>query len=126
MAILSKGCKPDNFEPHNSLKLITHMLGLAVYVKEGLPFARDLSRENSGDSYSCFRLAIIPSVSYFFFLYQSSSLSLCPVFDSVSSNIEVVLSINPSTNVFVFGVFIVNHKDWLTYSGGIQRTYSES
>ena len=21
MAILSKGCKPDNFEPHNSLKL---------------------------------------------------------------------------------------------------------
>ena len=95
MAILSKGCKPDNFEPHNSLKLsftnirglrsnfvecesflesnspnilalcetnlddsidsanfsvrgylplirkdyITHMHGLAVYVKEGLVFA---------------------------------------------------------------------------------------
>ena len=96
--ILSKECKPDNFEPHNSLKLgftnirglcsnfvkcesflesnspdmlalretnlddsidsgnfsvrgylllirkdsITHMHGLAVYVKEGLPFARNL------------------------------------------------------------------------------------
>ena len=94
MAILSKGCKPDKFEPHNSQKLsftnirgfhfnfvecesflesnspnilalfetnldgaidsgnfcvrgylplmrkdyITHMHGLAVYVKEGLPF----------------------------------------------------------------------------------------
>ena len=32
----------------------THMHGLAVYVKEGLPFARDLSLENSADSYLCF------------------------------------------------------------------------
>ena len=103
MAILSKGCKPDNFESHNSPKLsftnicglrvnfvesesflesnspdilalwetnlkdsidsgnfsvmyyrpliqrdsITHMHSLAVYVKEGLPFAWDLSLENS-------------------------------------------------------------------------------
>ena len=110
MAILSKGCKPGNFEPYNSLKLsftnirnlpsnfvecesflesnstdiitlwethlddsidfdyfsvrdflplirkdsITHMHGLAVYVKEGLPFAWDLSLENSEDSYLCF------------------------------------------------------------------------
>ena len=106
MAILSKACKPDNFESHNSLKLIytnvrglrsnfidcesflasnspeilalcetnldesidsgnfsvrgylplirkdssTHMHGLPVYVKEGLPFAQDLSLENSTDS----------------------------------------------------------------------------
>ena len=98
MAILSKACKPDNFESHDSLKLSftnirglrsnfvdcesflesnspdilalcetnlddsidsgnfsvrgylplirkdssTHMHGLAVYVKEGLPFAQDL------------------------------------------------------------------------------------
>ena len=110
MAILSKGCKLDNFPPHNSLKLsftnirglcsnfvecesflgsnspdilalcetnlddsidsgnfsvksylplirkdsITHMHGLAVYVKEGPPFARDLSLGNSVDSYLCF------------------------------------------------------------------------
>ena len=105
MAILSKACKPDDFELHNSLKLSftnirglhwnfvdcksfheanssdilalydtnlddsivsgnwlnfsvkgflplmqkdsgTQMYGLAVYVKEGLPFARDLSLEN--------------------------------------------------------------------------------
>ena len=102
MAILSKECKPDDFEPHNSLKLsftnilglcsnfarcesflesnspdilalcetnlddsidsgnfsvrsylpliqknsITHYHGLAVYVKQGLPFAWDLSLEN--------------------------------------------------------------------------------
>ena len=47
----------------------THMHGLAVYVKEGLPFAQDLSLENSADSYLCFRLALLHSVSYFFFLY---------------------------------------------------------
>ena len=123
MAILSKGCKPHNFESHNSLKLsftniggprsnfaecesflesnspdilalcetnlddssdfgnfsvrgyllfiwkdsLTHMHGLAVYVKEGLPFALDLSLENSADSYLCFWLALLHSVSYFFF-----------------------------------------------------------
>ena len=110
MAMLSKACKPDNFESHYSLKLSstnirglrsnfvdyetflvsnspdiialcktnlddsidsgnfsmrgylpltrkyssTHMHGLAVYVKEGLPFARDLSAESSADSYLCF------------------------------------------------------------------------
>ena len=47
----------------------THMHGLAVYVKEGLPFTQDLSLENSADSYLCFRLALLHSVSYFFFLY---------------------------------------------------------
>ena len=60
-------------------------------------------------------------MSYFFFLYRSPSLSLCTVFDSISSNIDEVLSINPSANVFVFGDFNVHHKDWLTYSGGTDR-----
>ena len=95
MAILSKECKPDKFESHNSLKLsltnirdlrssfveceyflnsnspdilalcktnfddlidscnfsvTVHMDGLAVYVKEGLPFERDVSLENSVDT----------------------------------------------------------------------------
>ena len=62
---------------------------LAVYVKEGLQFAWDLSLENSPDSYLCFRLIL--------------------------SNIEEVLSINPSANVFAFGDFNAHHKDWLTY-----------
>ena len=97
------------------------MHDLAVYVKEGLPFARDLPLENSADSYLCFRLALLHSVSYFFFLYRSPSSSLCTVFDSISSNIDEVLSINPSANVFVFGDFNVHHKDWLAYSGGTDR-----
>ena len=125
MVILSKACKPDNFESCNSLKLSfmnirdlcsnfvdcesflesnspdilalcgtnlddsvdsgsfsvrgylplirinssTHMHCLAVFVKEGLPFAQDLSLENSADSYLCFQLALLHSVSDFFFLY---------------------------------------------------------
>ena len=145
MAILSKGCKPDNFESSElsknqfykylwtSLKFcwmwifpwikfswhsgsirdklgwlnwsdncsvrsylpliwknsITHMHGLAVYVKEERRFAQDLSLENSVDS--CLRLALLHSVSYFFFLYQSPFSSLCTVFDSTSSNIHEVL-----------------------------------
>ena len=174
MTILSKACKPDNFELHNSLKISftnilglhsnfvdcesffksnspdilalcetnldnsidsgnfsvrgylplirkdsgTHMHGLAVYVKEGLPFAQDLSLENSADSYLYFQLALLHSVSYFFFLYRTPSSALCMVFDSISLNIDEVLSINPSANVFVFGDFKVHHKDWLTYSSG--------
>ena len=37
------------------------------------------------------------------------------------SNIDEVLSIYPSANVFVFGDLNVHHKDWLTYSGGTDR-----
>ena len=149
MAILSKGCKPDNFKLHNSLKLSftniwglhsnfvdcdsffesnspdilalcetnlddpidsgnfsvrgylpliqkdssTHMHGLAVYVKEGLPFAQDLSLENSADSYLCFQLTLLQSLSYFFFVYWSPS-SFCTVFYSTSSDIDQFLSIS--------------------------------
>ena len=161
MAILSKACKADNFELHNSLKLSftnirghrsnfvdresflesnfpvilalcesnlddsidsgnfsvrgylpllrkdssTHMHGLAVYVKAGLPFARDLSLENSSDSYVCFGLALLHSVSHVFFLYRSPFSALCTVFNSISTNIDKVLLIDPSANVFVFGDF---------------------
>ena len=147
MVILSKGCKPDSFESHNSLKLsftnirvfrsnfvdcesflesnspdilalcetnlgdsidcgnvsvrgylpfirkdsTTHMHGLAIYVTEGLSFARDLSLENSANSYLCFRLALLHSVSNFFFIYRSPSLSLCTLFDSISCNIDEAL-----------------------------------
>ena len=55
------------------------------------------------------------------FLYRSHFLLLYTVFESVSPNIDEVLSINRSANVFVFGDFNANHKDWLTYSGGTDR-----
>ena len=64
----------DNFSVRGYLPLIrkdssTHMDSLAVFVKEGLPFARDVSPENSADSYLCFRLASLHSVSPLFFLH---------------------------------------------------------
>ena len=83
------------------------------YVKEGLPFVWDLSLENSTDSYLCFRLASLHSLSHFFFLYQSPSSSLCTIFGSISSNIDEVLLINPSATVFVFGDFNLHHKCWV-------------
>ena len=97
--------------PLIQMNSITHMHGLEVYVKEGLPFTRGLFLENSADPCLCFRLALLHSVSYFFFLYPSPSPSLCTVFYSISSNIDDVLSINPSFNVFVFGDFNVHQKD---------------
>ena len=99
---------------------VTHMHRLAVYVKEGLPFAWDLSLENFMDSYLCFWLTLLHSVSYFFFLYQWPFSSLCMVFDSILSNIDEVLSINSSA-LSVSWDFNVHHKDWQTYSGGTDR-----
>ena len=61
-------------------------------------------------------------MSYFFFLYGSRSSSFCTVFDSISSNIDKVLSINLSANVFLLRDFNVHRKDWLTYCGGTDRS----
>ena len=122
---LDNSIDSGNFFVRGYLSLIRrdssiHMHGLAVYVKEGLPFAPVVSLENSADSYLCYRLALLHSVSYFFFLYRSPS-SLCAVFDYISSNIREVVLINPYANVFVFGDFNVHHKDWITYSSGTDR-----
>ena len=87
---------------------ITHMHGLAVYVKQGLLFAWDLFLKSSADPYLCSQLALLHSVSYFFFLYQSPSLLLCMVFDSILCNIDEVLSMNPSASAFVFGDFNIS------------------
>ena len=48
-------------------------------------------------------------------------MSLCTDFDSISSNIDEVLLINPSA-VLVYGDFNIHHKDWLTYSGVTDRS----
>ena len=124
---LADSIDSGNFSVRGYLPLIrknssTHMHGLAVYVKEGFPFTRDLPLENSADSYLCFRLALLHSVSHFFSLYRSPSSCLCTIFDCISSNIDEVFSISLSANVFVFGDVNVHHKDWLTYSGGTDRS----
>ena len=77
---------------------INHMHFRAAYVKDILPFARTYT-EKSVDSYLCFRLVLLHSVSYFVFPYQSPSSPLCKIFDAFSSNINEVLSIKPSANL---------------------------
>ena len=93
---------------------VTHMYGLAVYMKERFPFPLDLSLENSQDFY--FWLYFIQCLTSF-----SLFSSLCTVFDVVSSNINEVLSINSCANAFVFGDFNARGKSWLIYSGGTDR-----
>ena len=56
---LDDSINSGNFSVRGYLPLIpkdstTHVRGLSVYVKEGLPFARDLFLENSADSCLCF------------------------------------------------------------------------
>ena len=58
----------------------THMHVLAVYGTEGLPFQWELSLEISADSYLCFWLTLLHSVTNFFSLYRSPSSSWSTVF----------------------------------------------
>ena len=111
-------CLCEGLSSFNQNDSVTHIHGLAVYVKEDLPFARDLSLEKSAASYLRFWLALPHSVSCFF---PPLSITLCTVFDAILSKIEEVLWISPSANVFVFGDFNICHKDELTYSGETDR-----
>ena len=174
MTILSKACKLDNFESHNSLKLsFTNIRGLRSnfvecesFLESNFPDILGLCETNLDDSidsnsdslssvnpkgfyysyaWCCslgegrtsfctglisrkfygFLLKFSTSPNIFivllFFLQQSASSTSCKVFDSISSNIDQVFSINPSANAFFFGDFNVHHKDWRTYSGGTDR-----
>ena len=60
-------------------------------------------------------------MSNFSVLYLPPSSSLCTVSDSISSNVDEVLSTNLSANAFVFGDFNIHHKDWLIYSDRTDR-----
>ena len=86
-----------------------------VFFKSKKIVAWALCLENSVGSYVLGQLHFIQWLTY------SPSSSLWTVFDSISSNIDEVLSINPSANLFVFGDFHDCHKDWLNYSGGTDR-----
>ena len=84
------------------------MHGLAVYVKDGLPFAPDFTAENSQDF--MFPTGFTSSIVLLLFLLQSPS-SFC----SISSNIAAMLSINQSAN------FNIHHKDRLINSDVTDR-----
>ena len=104
------------YHPLTQKGSFTYIYGLAIYVTEWLPFACDVSLENSADSY--FFLTGFTSLSVLLHFPLSRSSSLCTVFDGILYNMDKVLLINPSTNVFAFGEFSIHHRDWLTFSGG--------
>ena len=93
---------------------ITHMHGLAVYMKEGLPFARDLSLENSADSCLCFRLALLHSVQcltsfssidYLFRLYARFLIicHLTSMWFSRSTHLTIFLSLKTLVSIIGTG-----------------------
>ena len=91
----------------------THMHGLAVYARDTLPISRETHLEKPTEPFMCFRLSLLHSTSYLFFLYRSPSSDDCTVVDSVSQSIDSALTSHPSANIFVFGDFNLHHKEWL-------------
>ena len=67
MAISSKGCKPDNFEPHNSLKLsLTNISGLrsnlvecAFFLESNSPDILALCETNLDDAIDSGNFSVI-------------------------------------------------------------------
>ena len=66
-----------------------------------------------------FRLSLLHSTTYLFFLYRLPSSSSCAVLDAISDSIDSAISQHPSAQVMVFGDFNVHHKEWLTHSRNI-------
>ena len=97
----------------------THMLGLGVYIREGLPMARDQSLEIENQPFMCFRLALLHSTTYMYFLYRSPSSSSCSVVEAVSSSIDKALIRQPSAKIICCGDFNIHHIEWLTHSRDI-------
>ena len=127
---LSKGCKSDN-----SLRLsLTNIQGIhsdflecESFLESNSPDILALCETILDDSIDSGNFPVIgylpliqkDSVTH---IHGLTSLSLCMVFDSISSNIDEVLSIDTSANVFVFRDFNIHHKDLLVYSGGTDRS----
>ena len=165
MTILSKGCKPDDLELHNSLRLsFTNIKALSSnfvdcesFLESKSPDIFALFETNLDGSIETVRgyLSLMDSTTHAWshslcegrtsFCMGQISRKLCRfllstvfdrldftqcltsfplsitfvlfmhVFNSVSCNIDGVLSINPSADVFVFGDFNNHHKDWSAY-----------
>ena len=93
-----------------------NMHGLAVYVRDSLPVSRQINLEDPNQPFMCFRLSLLHSTSYVFFLYRSPSSQNCAVLNAVSNSIDEALNVKPTANIFVCGDFNVHHKDWIPNS----------
>ena len=100
---------------------ITHMLGLAVYVKEDFLLhaiylqktPRILTYVFDFDSYFTQCLTSFSSIDHLFRRY-ARFLTLFTVFYLT----QIRFSRSTHLLMCIFGNFNVHHKDWLTYSGG--------
>ena len=100
---------------------VTFMHGLGVFVRDNLPLSHEFSLESADEPYLCFRLSLLHSTTYLYFLYRSPSSPSCAVFNAISSSIDKALARHRSANTFVFGDFNVHHTNWLTHSHGTDR-----
>ena len=91
------------------------MHGLGVYIKQGIPWARDKTYEDPSLSFIYFRVALLHSTSFIIFLYRPCQGGPV-IFDSISGKIDEILSDYPSANIPICGDFNIHHKDWLTHS----------
>ena len=119
---LDNSIDSGNFSMGGYLPLIwkdssTHMHDLTVYLKEGFPFAWDLSLENSADLYvfnwlyftQC--MTSFSSINHLLCHYARFLILYHLTWKMFSQSTHLLI------NVFVFGDFDVHHKEWLTYSG---------
>ena len=64
----------------------------------------------------CFRLVLLHSTTFIFFLYHLPCSSSCYVVEGVSSNIDKALILQPSANIMVCGDFNAHNTEWLCHS----------
>ena len=90
-----------------------HMHGLGVFVRNNVPIGRETRFESQDHPFLCFRLTLLHSTTFLFFLYRSPSSQDCSLIDLISEKIDETLSIYLSAHIIVFGDFNAHHSDWL-------------
>ena len=98
-----------------ALTTLHHMVWVSMLKK----LFRESTLECNNYEYMCFRLSLLHSTTYLFFLYRSPSSSSCAVLDAISDSTDSAISHHPSAQVMVFGDFNIHHKEWLTHSRNI-------
>ena len=139
MAILSKGCKPDNFESHSSLKLsCTNSGGLPSnfvecesFLESNSPDILALCEADLNDSIDSSNFSVTsfnpkgfcyPYVCSFSLCERRTSFCMGLLHGTSTKLCGFLLMFSTDFTSLSFLVhFNVHHKDWLTYSGGTDR-----
>ena len=91
--------------------------GCCVYVRSNITCARVPEYESSDFSTLWLRLNYNSHAKYFCFVYLSpNSTDYQKFFNYLTSKVEHILSLSPSSEVSILGDFNVHHRDWLSSS----------